>query len=375
MTNVPTGTWDGDDESFFSEPGLDGTSYASSWQGQNTVNTAGAINTPPGGVRVVTMSPGTNFLGAVRSTTGYVAIRWWDGTLQIIGNGVPATTHTFTKAVPSSGAYSSYSPKEVYYWAATGSTNAFPPSTSGAGITYFSASGQRLTAVDVHGAPLTDLNLPSNYIQSLNVANQTLLTNLYVTNNPIRYMDIANCPALTQFSMSYSPLAGTLDLSHLPMLTSVSFIAMPNLQQIKFCKNGPLYSLDTYNLTSLKSIDLSGLENLGSISLSSSPLLESIEVFSGSNLVFLSCYNSPSLSSVRVPGAVLGGYQHPSYTWSFSNGGDLRNCNLSAAALNQFYTDLGAAVGYGVISVDGNPGVSSDNPSIATAKDYIIYGS
>ena len=46
---------------------------------------------------------------------------------------------------------------------------------------------------------------------------------------------------------------------------------------------------------------------------------------------------------------------------------------LSAAALNDMYSDL--ANSSGNIVVRGNPGISSDNPSIATDKGYTVYGS
>jgi len=52
----------------------------------------------------------------------------------------------------------------------------------------------------------------------------------------------------------------------------------------------------------------------------------------------------------------------------------LRNNDLAAADLNQFYTDLGASDA-GRLSVQGNPGISADTPSIATAKGYTVFGS
>lgn len=52
----------------------------------------------------------------------------------------------------------------------------------------------------------------------------------------------------------------------------------------------------------------------------------------------------------------------------------LNNNDLAAADLNQFYTDLGACDA-GRLSVQGNPGISADTPSIATAKGYTVFGS
>jgi hypothetical protein len=52
----------------------------------------------------------------------------------------------------------------------------------------------------------------------------------------------------------------------------------------------------------------------------------------------------------------------------------LKNNNLVAADLDQFYTDLGTCDA-GVLNVQGNPGISADTPSIATAKGYTVFGS
>jgi hypothetical protein len=49
---------------------------------------------------------------------------------------------------------------------------------------------------------------------------------------------------------------------------------------------------------------------------------------------------------------------------------------LNAAALNQFYTDLGATTpGTGFLDVSGNSGITTDDPTIATNKGYVVFGS
>jgi hypothetical protein len=47
------------------------------------------------------------------------------------------------------------------------------------------------------------------------------------------------------------------------------------------------------------------------------------------------------------------------------------NCNLSAAALDEIYTNLPVVVGKTII-VTGNYGVAGDNPVIATAKGWTV---
>lgn len=71
---------------------------------------------------------------------------------------------------------------------------------------------------------------------------------------------------------------------------------------------------------------------------------------------FASCYN---LSSVKATGIGL----------TFS----VANCKLSAAALNEIYTNLPTVTGK-TITVTGNWGTATDNPSIATAKGWTVTG-
>jgi len=57
---------------------------------------------------------------------------------------------------------------------------------------------------------------------------------------------------------------------------------------------------------------------------------------------------------------------------------DITGHLLDANALDQLYTDLGDSSGnsgYNALKVRGNPGVGTDTPSIATAKNYTVYGS
>ena len=48
------------------------------------------------------------------------------------------------------------------------------------------------------------------------------------------------------------------------------------------------------------------------------------------------------------------------------------SCNLSASALNEIYTNLATATA--TITVTGNYGAASDDPTIATAKGWTVTG-
>jgi len=52
---------------------------------------------------------------------------------------------------------------------------------------------------------------------------------------------------------------------------------------------------------------------------------------------------------------------------------DYTNCNLSPTALNEIYTNLGTATAQ-TITVTGNWGTTSDDPTIATAKGWTVTG-
>ena len=90
--------------------------------------------------------------------------------------------------------------------------------------------------------------------------------------------------------------------------------------------------------------------------------------FGGSNL-------SQSITEIRAVNVVGTSPSHGLSAYGYAQGGiNLAGQNLDATALNQLYTDLGSGSNDGMI-VQGNPGTSSDSPSIATAKGWTIYGS
>jgi hypothetical protein len=67
----------------------------------------------------------------------------------------------------------------------------------------------------------------------------------------------------------------------------------------------------------------------------------------------------PSLSKVSMTGVKV----------SFS----VASCKLSAARLNEIYSNLATVTGQ-TITVTGNYGTASDDPTIATAKGWTVTG-
>ena len=121
---------------------------------------------------------------------------------------------------------------------------------------------------------------------------------------------------------------------------------------------------------SLTSLDVSGLTALTYLSCYYNSLT-SLDVSGLTALTTLFCTNC-SLTSLRAQNVGFsGGYYH--YWGVASDAANLSYNQLGAAALDQFYTDL--AAGDSPLLVFDNPGTTGDDPSIATAKGYTVYGS
>lgn len=99
---------------------------------------------------------------------------------------------------------------------------------------------------------------------------------------------------------------------------------------------------------------------------------------SGNGLTQLRADN---LTLTNSGGNLTGGYQTLSGFWvsgpyfspTIYATGKLENNLLTAEALDQFYADLNS--GTGALFVAENPGIDADDPTIATAKGYTVFGS
>jgi hypothetical protein len=151
------------------------------------------------------------------------------------------------------------------------------------------------------------------------------------------------------------------------------------------CNNNSLTSLNVSGLTaltnltcfsnSLTSLDVSGLTALTYLDCQVNSLT-SLDVSGLTALTNLFCNNN-SLTSLRAVGAVF-----DTGKWKNKKKGRatvvqaIFSNQLNAAALNQFYTDLGATTpGTGFLDVSGNSGITTDDPTIATNKGYVVFGS
>ena len=269
---------------------------------------------PPDMARMVSVEGG-DFVLVVKTTTGYAAVRTWDGTVTVMGFGNPVFSIWFYLTAPASGAWSKSAPKEVFVWSCT-SGNAMQIGD----LTTLACANASLTSLDVSGlTALSSLECQNNSLRSLDVSGLTGLTGLYCGSNSLESLDVSGLAALAELDCSSNALA-SLAVGGCTALTLLG------------CQTN-----------SLAVLDLSGLAALG----------------------YLDCHGN-SLTALRAVDVVL------SYGYSSDITGNL----LDAAALNQFYTDLGVDLGAtGLIDVSGNPGTSGDDPTIATAKGYTIVGS
>ena len=185
-------------------------------------------------------------------------------------------------------------------------------------------------------------------------------------------VQINSTAGVTSFSSCFN---GCNDLDALPWMDTSSATTVANM-----CSN--CYSLKTVPL-----YDLSGVTGSANAMLSVCSGLESIPAFNLSsatdvrnfapNSVALSEFPAISFSSVTTGNfssafpstAGMKRFRATGINFSFSLTGN----QLTATALNEVYTNLPTVVGQ-TITVTANPGVSGDDPTIATAKGWAVTG-
>ena len=368
---------------------------------------------PPGMARLVTVQDsGTVSLSAL-STTGYIAALWWDGSVQVFGSGSAGSDVTVSKSVPSSGNWSKSAPKEIFIWSCTAGN-----ATQSGDLTYLDCAGTALTSLNVSGCTalttlycggntaLTSLNVSgltalttldcggNTALTSLNVSGLTALTGLYCNGcTALTSLNVSGLTALTTLDCWGTAIA-SLNVSGLTALTTIGCFQCTALTSLNVSGCTALTTLDCWG-TAIASLNVSGLTALVELHCHSTGSLASLNVSGCTALTELQCGGTSiaslnvsgltalttlycggctSLTSLRAVGVAPSGYGNASATTGYVNI-SVFNANLSAAALNQLYTDLGTVTYAATIGVAGNPGTASDDPTIATAKGYTVYGS
>jgi hypothetical protein len=224
---------------------------------------------------------------------------------------------------------------KVEWWDST--TNVYGTGAAGNSISWSKAAGGdgqktlRIYPSDASGnlsGALTILGCSSNSLTSLDVSGLTALTLLACNNNSLTSLDVSGLTALTTVDCQFNSLT-SLDVSGLTALTILD------------CSSNSLTSLDVSGLTAL-------------------------------TVLFCS---SNSLTSLRAVGVVFNAGKWKNKKKGIAVGEQAIDNNLlNAAALNQFYTDLGATTpGTGFLNVRNNPGTATHDPTIATNKGYVVF--
>jgi hypothetical protein len=315
---------------------------------------------------------------SVRTSTGYARLVNADNTLGAqAGTGNAATSITLT--IPASGLHRALGIISV----ANGGT------TRSGDITGITLTNNQLTTFSSTGlSALTNLDLSSNQLTTFSGTGLSSLTTLYLHTNQLTTFSSTGMGALTTlwlYSNQLTTFSGT-GLSALTQLilnsnqlTTFSGTGMGALTLL-WLTNNQLTTFSGTGLSALINLDLrsnqlttfsgTGLSALTSLNLNSNQLT----TFSGTGLSALTrlLVNNNQITSIDMAGLVLSFAVSGMYG---IYGSEINNNLLNGTALNAFYTSLGNDVSAnGVITVSGNPGTATDDPTIATAKGYTIVG-
>jgi hypothetical protein len=211
----------------------------------------------------------------------------------------------------------------------------------------------------------------------------------------------ANCYALT--SVPLFDLSSCLDASYMfyncYALTSVPLFDLSSCTDTSYMLNGcyaltsvPLFNLSSctstqamfYYCKALITVPLFDLSECLDVSAMFSHCfaLKSVPQFDVSKAtqtynMFYNCFSVVHIPALNLNASVSSGgiffscYALTKVLSAPKVSFNVDNCNLSAAALNALYAILPTVTGK-MLSVAGNPGVSSDDPSIATAKGWTV---
>jgi DNA repair protein RadC len=300
----------------------------------------------------------------VKTSTGYARLINADGSLgSQVGTGVAGNNITLT--IPASGLHRALGVLSV---ASAGSTQ------SGS-ITSITLNNHRLTTFSGTGlSSLTTLTLSNNQLTTFSGTGLSSLTTLDLSSNQLTTFSGTGMPSLTTLTLNYNQLTTFSGTG----MSSLTTLYLNNNQFTTFSGTG-LSSLTTLNLSNnlLTTFSGTGLSSLTNLSLSSNQLTtfsgtglsslmalylnyNQLTTFSGTGLSSLTTLSIDNNQLVTLDCTALSLSSICSFTFN----------NLSAIALNDFFTSLGS--GSGFLSVASNPGSATCNPAIATAKGYYI---
>jgi surface protein len=209
-------------------------------------------------------------------------------------------------------------------------------------------------------------------IPALNTQNVTSMSNMFSNCGSLQAIPALNTQNVTSMSSMFS---GCRDIRAIPALNTQNVTSM-NSMFISCVNIQAIPALNTQSATNMSNMFD------GCISLQSIPALNTQNV-TNMNSMFLNCNSLqavPALNTTAVTSSAnfsimfancnsLSRIQAKDFRFTFSVSG----CKLSAAALDEIYTNLPTVTGQ-TITVTNNWGTATDNPSIATAKGWTVTG-
>jgi surface protein len=248
--------------------------------------------------------------------------------------------------------------------------------------TTFASRFQNLRALRVIELPdtsaVTNMSSMFNGCNSLqtvplfNTQSVATMSTMFSGCSSLQTVPLFNTQSVTNMSSMFSSCSS---LQTVPLFNTQSVTTMGSMfQNCSSLQTVPLFN--TQNVTamatmfngcsSLQTVPLFNTQNVtnmnsmfsGCSSLTSVPALNTTAVPSSTNFnsVFANCNN-------------LARIEAKDFRFTFS----VANCKLSAAALDEIYTNLPTVTGQ-TITVTGNWGTATDDPTIATAKGWTVTG-
>ena len=243
------------------------------------------------------------------------------------------------------------------------------------------ASMRVLQKVEIAGTTSAVTNTSSMFNACVSLTSVPLFDTSSVTNmsnmfsgcNSLASVPFFDTSSVTNMSSMFSNCFSLKSVPHFNTAFVTTTVGMFN--GCSSLSSVPLF--DTSSATSTNSM-FSGCNSLASV-----PLLDTSSATNMATM-FSNCF-----SLVSVPALVTTAVSSSSgFNSMFSNCNSLarieakdfrftfsvQNCKLSAAALDEIYTNLPTVVGQ-TITVSGNYGIAGDDPTIATAKGWTVTGS
>jgi hypothetical protein len=331
---------------------------------------------PSGMMRIKSNSSSSSHSATFNTSTGYLAVQTPSGDVRVFGNGNPnsSITASITLNASNTGIYAKNSIKELYYWscssgnaAQSGNIINFSSSASSKNFEINFEEMTSLTGVSINSDDTLKYIHLKNNVSGVDIT-ANLLPNLEWIKSPtakycnvnansnLQWADFSNASGLTTAYLSSNSSLSKLNLKNCINLSSL-FIGDSNLSSIDLSSN---INLAWLVFTNAKTTSLNFSNNkINNLDLTNSTSLQSItfspSIISSNTFVLDGCTN---LSQIN--------FNNSYGNFSF------KNCQFSAAQLNNIYNLLPTAATSKTIYVYGNPGISTHNTSIATAKNYIV---